>query len=259
MSRQTPDSHAERSSNEKAGASVSGQRPRRIVLAITGASGAPYAVRLLQVLRQTDVEVHLTISPSGAAVLRQEMNLSLDLRRPDLNQLLHCVPAWSTLPIESVASVPLLALDEEKGTSNSASKGDSRLRYHQYDDYMTPIASGSFVTDAMVICPCSGSTLSGVSRAAASNLIQRAAEVHLKEHRRLIVVPRETPMSVLQIENLQRLAAAGAVVLPAMPGWYHPISRLEDLVDFVVARILDQMGLDNGLIRRWGEDQEADS
>lgn len=236
---------------------VSGGRPRRIVLAITGASGAPYAVRLLQVLRRTDVEVHLTISPSGAAVLRQEMELSLDLRRPDLNALLHCVPAWSTVPAEETASVPLLTPGQAGASETGSAAGDGRLRYHQYDDYMTPIASGSFVTDAMVICPCSGSTLSGVARAAASNLIQRAAEVHLKEHRRLVIVPRETPMSVLQIENLQRLAAAGAVVLPAMPGWYHPITRLEDLVDFVVARILDQIGVDNGLIRRWGEEESG--
>lgn len=211
---------------------------RRIVLAITGASGAPIAVRLLQVMRQDpDVEVHLTISPSGAAVLHQEMGLQLDLRSPDLNALLSCVPKWASEPAPPFDAI--------------GSTGDDRLRYHQHDDYMTPIASGSFLTDAMVLCPCSGSTLSGVARSAASNLVQRAAEVHLKEHRKLVVVPRETPMSVLQIENMHRLAAAGAVMLPAMPGWYHDVQKIEDLVDFVVARILDQIGLDNRLIQRW--------
>ncbi len=219
---------------------MSESRPRRIVVAITGASGAPYAVRLLQALRISGVEIHLTISPSGVAVIGQELGLTLDIRRPNLDALLTCVPSWSTAkPFE---------LDGTLG-----SKGDDRLFYHQHDDYMTPIASGSFVTDAMVICPCSGSTLSGVARAASANLIQRAAEVHLKEHRKLVIVPRETPLSVLQIENMQRLAAAGVVVLPAMPGWYHGVQRLEDLVDFVVARILDQIGVENALIERWKE------
>ncbi|WP_372722322.1 UbiX family flavin prenyltransferase, partial [Novipirellula sp.] len=120
-------------------------------------------------------------------------------------------------------------------------------------DYFTPIASGSFRTQAMVVCPCSGSTLSGIARAAGSNLIQRAAEVHLKEHRKLVLVPRETPLSVLQLENMHRLAAAGAVILPAMPGWYHGVESLDSLVDFIVSRIMDQIGVDNSLIQRWGE------
>lgn len=216
---------------------------RRIVLAITGASGAPIAVRLLQILRRfNDVEVHLTISPSGAAVIAQEMDLRLDLRRPNINELLTASAKWSHAAAREFAA-----------QTPAWSPEDGQLKYHQYDDYMTPIASGSFMTDAMVICPCSGSTLSGVARAAASNLIQRAAEVHLKEQRKLVLVPRETPMSVLQIENMRAIAAAGAVVLPAMPGWYHKIESLEDLVDFVVARILDQIGLDNALINRWGQ------
>ena len=213
-------------------------RRKRIVVAITGASGAPYAIRLLQALRLSDVEVHLTLSQSGVAVIGQELDLKVDVRRPNLDALLTCVPPWS--------DEPAFELDSPLGE-----KGDERFFFHQFDDYMTPIASGSFMTDAMVICPCSGSTLSGVSRASASNLIERAAEVHLKEHRKLVLVPRETPMSVLQIENMHRLAQAGAVLLPAMPGWYHDVKRLEDLVDFVVARILDQIGVENRLIQRW--------
>lgn len=117
---------------------------------------------------------------------------------------------------------------------------------------MTPIASGSFLTSGMVICPCSGATLSGVVHAAGNNLIQRAADVHLKEHRKLILVPRETPLSVFQLENMHRAAQAGAIVLPAMPGWYHGVESLVDLIDFVVARILDHLDVPHALMKRWG-------
>lgn len=203
---------------------------------MTGASGAPYAIRLLQVLAATDAEIHLTISPSGAAVIRQEMGITVDLHELDLTQLLTAKPTWSRREVnQNLVVTP------------------ERLQYHRHDDFMTPIASGSFRTDAMVVCPCSGTTLSAISRSAAENLVSRAAEVHLKEHRKLVLVPRETPMSVLQLENLHRVAQAGAVVLPAMPGWYHDVRTLDDLVDFVVARILDQLDLDNSLIRRWGQ------
>ena len=111
------------------------------------------------------------------------------------------------------------------------------------------------MTAAMVICPCSGSTLSGVAHAASQNLIQRAADVHLKEHRKLIVVPRETPLSSLQIENMLRLSQAGAVVLPAAPGWYQGQPSLLAIVDFVVCRILDQLGVPNQQMRRWGSSE----
>jgi 4-hydroxy-3-polyprenylbenzoate decarboxylase len=104
----------------------------------------------------------------------------------------------------------------------------------------------------MVVCPCSGSTLSGIAHASSMNLIQRAADVHLKERRRLILVPRETPLSVIQIDNLRKAAEAGAVILPAMPGWYHGVTSIRDLVDFVVARILDQLAVPHTLMKRWG-------
>ncbi|WP_146593567.1 UbiX family flavin prenyltransferase [Novipirellula galeiformis] len=209
---------------------------RPIVLAITGASGAIYGVRLLQLLARDGHEVHVTISPSGAAVIQQELDHRLDLRSVDLAPLLTLSPAWSTASVDTPDAATL-----------------ARLHYHRHDDYFTPIASGSFKTQAMVVCPCSGSTLSGIARAAGSNLIQRAAEVHLKEHRKLVLVPRETPLSVLQLENMHRVAAAGAVMLPAMPGWYHGVESLDSLVDFVVSRIMDQIGVDNSLIQRWGE------
>lgn len=209
------------------------------VVAITGASGAIYAVRLLQALCRGRLDVHLTISPSGAAVIKEETGLTVDIRKPNLSKLIGFVPPWTK--------------QSEVDSSFVESDSIDCVTYHQYDDYMTPIASGSFRTEAMVVCPCSGSTLSGIARAAASNLIQRAAEVHLKEHRKLVLVPRETPLSVLQLENMHRLAAAGAVILPAMPGWYHGVDSLDSIVDFVVSRILDQMGVDNSLIHRWGE------
>ncbi len=169
-----------------------------VVVAITGASGAIYAIRLLQSLCYADFEIHLTISPSGAAVIRQETGLSVDIRNPDLTQLIGHVPDWSQRPAPDAAALQSVI--------------ERTIQFHQYDDYMTPIASGSFRTAAMVVCPCSGSTLSGIARAAASNLIQRAAEVHLKERRKLVLVPRETfgsPRDTVECSAIRKHAARG--------------------------------------------------
>jgi 4-hydroxy-3-polyprenylbenzoate decarboxylase len=117
---------------------------------------------------------------------------------------------------------------------------------------MAPIASGSFLTDGMVICPCSGSTLGAIVHGTGESLIHRAAQVHIKERRKLILIPRETPLSTIQLENMLRASQAGAVVLPAMPGFYHGANSIADLVDFVVARICDQLDIPNTLIHRWG-------
>jgi 4-hydroxy-3-polyprenylbenzoate decarboxylase len=197
-----------------------------IVLGITGASGAIYAVRLLEVLRAADREVHLTISPSGRDVLKHELKLDIDLND------------FKDQHIGLSASKPL----EQRGA----------LRYCHYNDFMAPMASGSFLTAGMVICPCSGSTLSAVATGAASNLIQRAAEVHLKERRKLILVPRETPLSLAHIDNMRRVTEAGGVILPASPGWYYDVRSPNDLVDFVVARICDQLAVEHTLCKRWG-------
>jgi 4-hydroxy-3-polyprenylbenzoate decarboxylase len=195
-----------------------------LVVGITGASGAPYAVRLLEVLLEAGRDVHLSISPSGQAVIATELGRTIDLDRFDIAALLgHAPPASGT------------------------------LIYHHHKNLMTPIASGSFLTAAMVICPCSGSTLSAIAHSMGENLIHRAAEVHLKERRKLVVVPRETPLSLPQLKNMQAIHEAGAVVLPAAPGFYHGAASVADLVDFVVARICDQLGVGNSLIRRWGE------
>jgi 4-hydroxy-3-polyprenylbenzoate decarboxylase len=194
-----------------------------IVVAITGASGAIYAVRLLEVLRATGRNVHLSISPSGRDVIRQELNLEVDLEDFDADRL-HL---------------------RDNG-------GQAGLHYFHHQDFMAPMASGSFLTGGMVICPCSGSTLSAVASGAGNNLIHRAAEVHLKERRKLVLVPRETPLSLPHIDNMRRATEAGAVILPASPGWYHGPKNVSDLVDFVVARVCDQLGVEHTLSKRWG-------
>jgi flavin prenyltransferase len=223
---------------------MNGSKSYPIVVAITGASGAIYAVRLLQYLVAAQTHpIHLTISPSGAAVLKQELGLDVSLSKPDLIALVGLESEWMKPATGKIDALPVRA----------AQACQSMVHYHHFQDFMTPIASGSFRTSAMVICPCSGSTLSGIARSASSNLIQRAAEVHLKEHRKLILVPRETPLSVFQLENMHRLALAGTVILPAMPGWYHGVDGLASLVDFVVSRILDQLDFDNDAIERWKE------
>jgi 4-hydroxy-3-polyprenylbenzoate decarboxylase len=195
-----------------------------IVLAITGASGAVYAVRLLELLVQSGRHVHLTISPAGRDVMREELQLEV-------------------------------ALDDfEMTTLLPQAAGVDRVRYHHYQDFRAPIASGSSLSSGMVICPCSGGTLGAIAAGAGNNLIHRAAEVHLKEQRKLILVPRETPLSLIHIENLKRLAESGATILPAAPGWYHGVHSIRDLVDFVVARILDQLSIEHTLLHRWGSE-----
>ena len=127
-----------------------------------------------------------------------------------------------------------------------------RIRYYHFTDYFSPMASGSARSAGMVICPCSGGTLSAVAHGASTNLVQRAADVHLKEKRKLILVPRETPLSLVHLDNMKRVCEAGAVVLPASPGWYHGVRDVRDLVNFVVARVLDQLGVNHSLMHRWG-------
>ncbi len=196
-----------------------------LVVAMTGASGAPYAVALLRTLSRLGRTVHLTISPSAAQVLKQELGLSLSLKQLD----------------------PLTFGDLSPG----------RLLYHHHSDFTAGIASGSFLTGGMVVVPCSMSTLGAIANGMTNNLITRAADVHLKERRKLILVPRETPLSLIHLENMVQVTRAGAIVLPAMPGWYHRPRRLDDLVDFIVGRICDQLGIVNTLISRWGIEEAA--
>src|SRR6476646_8237964 len=203
-----------------------------IILGITGASGAIYAVRLLEVLRAAGRDVHLTISTSGRDVISHELKLNLNLDNFDPSHLRlsdSFPPAPSPQP-----------------------PAPSKLHYYRYNDFMAPMASGSFLTAGMVICPCSGTTLSAIAAGAAGNLVQRAAEVHLKERRKLVLVPREAPLSLAHIDNMRRVTEAGGVILPASPGWYYEVNKPLDLVDFVVARICDQLGVEHTLCKRWG-------
>lgn len=226
---------------------------KNVCVAVTGASGAVYTMRLLEVLLATGHDVHLSISPSGAQVIAEEMDLHVDLNDfSPTDLMLHDVTNASDSKIKLLqASAGIGTADSNVLSVDAGRVGD--LYYHRFDDFSSPIASGSFLTEGMVISPCSGTTLSAIARGSASNLIQRAAEVHLKERRKLIVVPRETPLSLPHIENMRLATQAGAVVLPAAPGWYHGVTTLRDLVDFMVARICDQLGIDNCLIKRWGE------
>ena len=189
-------------------------------MAITGASGAAYAVRLLEMLRRMGRTVHLTMSPSAVQVLREEVGIELSLDAFEPSAL--------------------------------GAGGPGHLIYHHHQDFRAGIASGSFRTGGMVIIPCSMSTLGSIANGVTTNLITRAADVHLKERRKLVLVPRETPLSLIHLENMVRVTQAGAVVLPAMPGWYQHPRRLEDLVNFVVGRICDQFGIYNVLSPRWG-------
>lgn len=198
-----------------------------LVLAITGASGSAYAVRLLEVLVAAGRTVHLVVSPAGQQVIGHELGLKVDTENFSLEQLL-----------------PDFSASEDSDTG--------QVRYHNYRDFSAGIASGSFQTDGMVICPCSMGTLAAVSQGLSQNLIHRAADVHLKERRKLIVVPRETPLGSIQLANMKTLADAGAVILPAMPGFYNQPQTIDDLVNFVVARICDQLGVEQDLTKRWG-------
>jgi len=234
-----------------------------LVLAICGASGAVYAVRLLDVLAAAGCQVQLIISPAGQQVLEHELGLTIDLADFRLDHLLPTREQLAQgdryrvlrtlIPPAAWHGGRPEARSNQPGGSDAAAAEPGQVTYHHYQNLMSRLASGSSLTDGMVICPCSGGTLSAIAHAASGNLIHRAADVHLKERRKLVLVPRETPLSSIQLENMRRCADAGAVVLPAMPGFYHGATSVQDLVDFVVARICDQLGVSHQLTHRWGE------
>lgn len=224
---------------------------RNFVVAITGASGATYALRLIEVLNSAGGNVHLSISPAAAAVLKQELGLTVDLDRFEASMLMFSSPAARDPKLQQVRALAGISSDASSVLSFGTGEPGTVI-YHHHRDFTAPIASGSFLTDGMVVCPCSMGSLSAIVHGTSANLIHRAAEVHLKERRRLVLVPRETPLSIVHLENMKRAAEAGAVILPAMPGFYHGVTAIVDLVDFVVARICDQLGVANTLIQRWG-------
>ena len=201
--------------------------PKTICLALTGASGMPYGLRLLDCLLAAGCRVQLLYSQAAQVVARQEMDLDLPSRPADArNALLARLPS---------------AVNPEN------------LQIYGREEWFAPVASGSNPPDAMVICPCSMGTLAAIAQGLADNLIERAADVVLKEGRKLVLVPRETPFSVIHLENMLRLARAGASIVPPSPGFYNHPQTVADIVDFVVARVLDQVGVPLTLMQRWGE------
>jgi len=225
---------------------------RNFVVAMTGASGAAYARRLVEVLCAAGCDVHLSISPAAQAILKQELDLSVDPEHFDPSTLM--LDTGSPPRDEKLQWIRTAAgISSEASNVLSVASGEpGQIHYHHYLDFTAPTASGSFVTHGMVICPCSGGTLSAIVHGTSANAIHRAAEVHLKERRKLILVPRETPLSLAHLENLRRAAELGALILPAMPAFYHGVTSIQDLIDFIVARICDQLGVEHALIRRWG-------
>jgi 4-hydroxy-3-polyprenylbenzoate decarboxylase len=193
----------------------------RVFLGITGASGAPYAARLLEALAAADCEIGVCASSAGVEVMATELWANPRLSRDEtLARLLERAPSATI---------------------------------HDPQDWKAPYASGSAKVDAYVICPCSMGTLGTVASGAMSNLIHRAVSVALKEGRRLVLMPRETPLSAIHLRNMLTLREAGATILFLAPGFYHGAETIDDLVDFVVARALDQLGLDQELAPRWGQ------
>lgn len=199
---------------------------KTICLALTGASGMPYGLRLLECLLAAGCRVQLLYSQAAQVVARQEIDLELPSRPAE---------------VRAALLARLVAVDPEK------------LVVFGREEWFAPVASGTNPPDAMVVCPCSMGTLAAIAQGLADNLIERAADVVLKEGRKLILVPRETPLSVIHLENMLRLARAGAVILPPSPGFYHHPQTVADLVDFVVARVLDQLSIPHALLKRWGE------
>lgn len=193
---------------------------------MTGASGAQYGLRLLECLLSAGEQVYLMLSKPAQVVIGTETELKLPGRLAEIerffNERYRCEPG--------------------------------QLRVYGREQWTAPVASGSAAAGAMVVCPCTTGTLAAIAAGISDDLIDRAADVTLKENRKLVLVVRETPFSVIHLENMLRLARAGAVILPANPGFYHRPETVDALVDFIVARVLDQLGVDNQLIPRWGQE-----
>jgi 4-hydroxy-3-polyprenylbenzoate decarboxylase len=201
-----------------------------IALALTGASGAQYGLRLLQCLLNARRSVYLTLSK----------------------------PAQLVIGMETAEKLPGRPSEIERYLSETHGAAAGQLRVFGPEEWTAPLASGSNAPQAMVVCPCSMATVAGIAQGTSRNLIERAADVMLKERRTLIVVPRETPLSIIHLQNLLRLSQAGAIVLPANPGFYNRPQTVAEVVDFVVARVLDHLGVEHSLMKRWGEEPEQE-
>jgi len=192
---------------------------KKLIIAITGASGVIYAKRLLEILSQKDYFIHLTISEAGAVIIQDELDIEINLE---------------DFKSEFLTGFPA-----------------DNIIYHHFSDIKAPISSGSYKTDGMIIVPCSMNTLGAIAAGIANNLIHRAADVCIKENRKLVLAPRETPLSSIHLENMLKLSQMGVCILPAMPGFYHKPQTIDEQVDFIVCKILDGFEIENNLIRRW--------
>jgi 4-hydroxy-3-polyprenylbenzoate decarboxylase len=200
--------------------------PKTIALAMTGASGTQYGLRLLECLIQAGVRVYLMVSQAGQIVLKMEAGLT----------------------------IPSNPADMERFFTERFHAAPGQLRVFGRQEWTAPVASGTNPPDAMVVCPCTTGTLASIAAGVSGDLIDRAADVAMKEGRKLILVVRETPFSAIHLENMLRLARAGAVIMPANPGFYFNPASVADIIDFMVARVLDHLGVAHQLGRRWGEE-----
>ncbi|MEW4338282.1 flavin prenyltransferase UbiX [Chromobacterium vaccinii] len=198
---------------------------KTVTVALTGASGLPYGLRLIEALLAAGARVWVLYSQAAQVVAKQEMQLTLPSRPAEMK-------AWLQ------ARYPA---------------GDGQLEVYGREEWFAPAASGSNPPDAMVVCPCSMGTLAAIRHGMSDNLIERAADVCIKEQRKLVLVPRETPLSAIHLENMLDLARLGVVILPPAPGFYTHPKSVDDMVDFIVSRILDQLGVEQTLTPRWGE------
>jgi len=199
-------------------------KPKVVTLAMTGASGAEYTLRLIECLLRNHIRIQFISSQPGQIVMGMETKLKLTGSPQKMHQTI----------------VDYFSADPEL------------IQVYSRDQWTAPPASGSSVADAMVVCPCTMGSLASIAVGSSDNLIHRAADVAIKERKTLILVPRETPFSAVHLENMLKLARLGVVILPPNPGFYHGVSEVSELVDFIVARILDQLGIENDLSPRWG-------
>jgi len=203
---------------------------KTVTLALTGASGLGYAMRLLEALLNGGHTVYLVYSQAAQFVAKQELDMVLPTRTAEARTML----------LDRFGCRP------------------EQLHVFAREDWMAPIASGTGAADAMVVCPCTMGALSAIATGASENLIERAADVMIKENRKLILVPRETPFSAIHLENMLKLSRIGVTILAANPGFYHQPATLQDIVDFIVAKILDQLGVEHDLMAKWGDVKLAD-
>jgi flavin prenyltransferase len=203
--------------------------PRRIIVGITGASGAPYATRAVQLLVQAGVQVHLVVTPLGQRLLHDELGM------------------------EGVDLAAFAGSDTNASTHAKANAKQENIILHNYRDVGASIASGSFHHEGMLVLPCSSNSLSAIANGSAQNLLHRAAHVTLKERRKLVLVHREMPLSLIDIRNMAQVTEAGAIICPASPGFYMLPQSVDDIIDFVVGRALDLLDINHNLAIRWGE------